>query len=402
MFYSHIRKNRRLDLAYRYKVTTLVFLGTILGQLGIDLYTPSMPIMRIAFHTTSSYIQMSLTTYLFGYGALQILFGYTADRFGRRPTLLIGYAGFFVATLLILNTHNIVYFLLFRLLQGGSGAAFQVMIRAAIRDLFSGIELTKVSGYYSTAWALIPILAPALGGYIQHYFGWHMHFEVLLVICTLFFIITWLLLPETKPRSATTEADRFLSILYQYCKNLDLISFAIIAALNNLILFAYVTIAPFLLQDSFAISPIKFGWLVLSVTLFYMAGSLITGRFAEKLGSRKLIITTISLIILILLIMLILNTINNHVLYFILIPIAIMFFASGAFYPAIAGKAYTAIKNNAGIAVALYGTIYMATTAIGVGLTALLPHITILAFTYFALCLSILIILILFILRTKL
>lgn len=358
--------------------------------------------IRFAFHTTSSYIQMSLTTYLCGYGALQILFGYTADKFGRRPTLLIGYAGFFVATLLILNTHNIIYFLLLRLLQGGSGAAFQVMMRTSFRDLFNGIALTKVSGYYSTAWALIPILAPALGGYIQHYFGWRMHFEVLLVLCTLFFILTWLLLPETKPKSATAEADHFLSILYRHCKNRDLISFAIIAALENLILFAYITVAPFLLQGSFSISPIKFGWLVLMVTLFNMAGSFITGRFAEKFGNRKLIITTIGLTIVVLFIMLILNTINNYVLYFILAPIAIMFFASGAFYLAIAGKAYATIKNNAGIAVAVYGTIYVTTTAIGIGLAALLPHTTILPFTYLALCASGLIIIILFLLRTTL
>ena len=48
-----------------------------------------------------------------------------------------------------MNTHNIIYFLLLRLLQGGSGAAFQVMMRTLFRDLFNGIALTKVSGYYS-------------------------------------------------------------------------------------------------------------------------------------------------------------------------------------------------------------------------------------------------------------
>ena len=79
---------------------------------------------------------------------------------------------------------------MFHFLQGASGAALSVMIRTSFRDLFSGIELTKVAGYFATLWALIPILAPALGGYIQHYFGWHAHFKILLGLCVLFFLLT--------------------------------------------------------------------------------------------------------------------------------------------------------------------------------------------------------------------
>ena len=361
-----------------------------------------MPMMRFAFHTSSSYIQLSLTTYLFGYGALQILFGYTADKFGRRPTLLIGYLGFFIATWLILHTHNIIYFLLFRFLQGASGAAFQVMMRTSFRDLFKGIELTKVSGYYSTAWALIPILAPALGGYIQHYFGWHAHFEILLGLCVLFFLLTWQLVPETKPKSAELEAAHFLPILYRQITNYEMIVFAIFAALGNLILFAYITTAPFLLQESFSFSPITFGWTVLIITIFNMIGSFITGKFVEKIGGRKLIITMTIVMTAILMIMLILNKINSHFLYFILVPIAIMFFANGALYPAIAGKAYASIKANTGVAVAVYGTIYITTTAIGIGLIALLPHVTILPFVYLALTACVLMGIILFFMRSKL
>ena len=48
--------------------------------------------------------------------------------------------------------------------------------------------------------------------------------------------------------------------------------FAFSAALVNFILFAYITLAPFLLQIGFSLSPITFCWLVLSITIFNMLG----------------------------------------------------------------------------------------------------------------------------------
>jgi len=400
MFYSQ-HKNHRLDLSYRYKIISLVFMGTILGQMGIDLYTPSMPMMRFVFHTSRANIQLSLATYMLGYGALQLIFGYCADKFGRRPTLLVGYLGFFIATLLILRTHNIFYFLLLRFFQGGSAAAFQVMLRTSYRDLFSGIELSKVSGYYSTLWALIPILAPALGGYIQHYFNWHVHFELMLGLCTFFFVLTLILLPETKPKSAEKETAHFLSILRKQMSNYEMLLFAMIVALIDLILFAYIAIAPFLLQGSFLISPIVFGWLMLTVAIFSMLGAFITGKFVDKIGERKLIVSMSSLMALTLLCMLLLNTFDAHNLYFILIPIAVIFFTNGVLYPAIAGKAYAAIKSNVGIGVAIYGTIYMTSITIGVGIVSLLSHATIIPFIWLALSACFLIIIILIYMRKK-
>ena len=110
----------------------------------------------------------------------------------------------------------------------------------------------------------------------------------------------------------------------------------------------------------------------------------------------------LTLMLFVLLCMLTLNLINPHNLYFILISVAIMFFADGVLYPAIAGKVYATIKHNAGIAVAIYGTIAMLTTIISVGIVALLPHTTILSFFYLALGVCGLILLLLFTMRRKL
>ena len=331
-----------------------------------------------------------------------LVFGYLADKFGRRPTLLGGYIGFFIATLLVLRTDNIVYFLLLRFLQGASGAAFQVMMRCSFRDLFSGIELSKVSGYYSTIWALVPILAPALGGYIQHYFDWQMHFKIMLGLCAFLFILTWKLLPETKNNKTHPAKTPFLLALNQHLQNRTLLLFTLMVALADAIILTYIAIAPFLLQIQFSISPVTFGWLTLIVVAFSMLGAFITGKFVDKIGNRYLIISMSSIMLLTIIITLSLNLLNSHNLYYILMPMAVIFFCNGALYPAAAGKAYMEIKTNIGIGVALYGTIFISFAGACIGIVSLLPHTSLIPFMVFALFANSLIILLIIYLRGKL
>ncbi len=374
MFYRRKNQSYFLALTHRYKITALLFLGSFLGQVAIDLYTPSLPIMQAAFHTTSVNMQLSLTFYILGYGIMQLLFGYLVDKIGRRQTLFIGYAGFLLATVFILQTQDITYFLLLRGLQGAFAAALQVVMRVGMRDLFHGRELSKVSGIYSTAWALVPVLAPALGSYIQHYLGWHMHFQLILLLTGFCFLLNWHLLPETGQSQKAGNAKHFIHAIWQHLCNAQFLVTTILVSFSSTIMLSYITIAPFLLQNNFAITPIQFGWYALLVAIFSMAGSLTTSFIVMKFGNKAIIISTCSLIFGTSLIFVILTHLFPHHLYAILLPITVLFYAEGALYPAIAGKAYDLIKTDVGIGMALFGSILILVASIGMAIAAYLPH----------------------------
>jgi MFS family permease len=72
------------------RVLSFLLLLTPLGQIGIDLYTPSFPGMVRYFATSASMVQATVTVYLVAVGVGQLLYGPLSDSIGRRPAVLLG------------------------------------------------------------------------------------------------------------------------------------------------------------------------------------------------------------------------------------------------------------------------------------------------------------------------
>lgn len=373
MIYSRQIKNRQLDITQRYRIMWLVFLASALGQLCIDLYTPSFPAMQLAFATSAQNIKLSLTYYLLGYSVTQLFYGFAADKYGRRVTLLLGYSGFLISTLFIIRSESITNLLIWRLIQGSMAAAFQVCLRSVIRDLFSGSELTRISARFSIAWSMIPILAPVLGGYIQHYFGWHMQFQIILILTAIFALISWHLFPETSQKNCLKSFPDFLQALKLHLFNRQLILFNIIVGLSTIPMMAYVATTPFLYQVNLKLSPVTFGWLAFSATLFYMLGSFLVAKIikntSQRLLSRMLWLNFFAAII-----FLIVSLIWRHSLLAILLPNFFLLLTIGIIFPTAAGFAYQAIKQYVGVGTAVFGTVLVLCATCGMAVMAILPH----------------------------
>ena len=78
----------------------LVFLGMLsaFGPFVMDMYLPTLPAMSDFFQTTSSRVQLGLTTSMVGLAIGQLIFGPLSDKYGRRSPLLIAMALFLIST----------------------------------------------------------------------------------------------------------------------------------------------------------------------------------------------------------------------------------------------------------------------------------------------------------------
>ena len=81
-----------------------------------------------------------------------------------------------------------------RFFQGASVALISVPARAINSDIFTGIEFILKTKTMIMVWGLGPILAPAIGGYLQEYINWRANFwfmfgygVLILLFGTLFF-----------------------------------------------------------------------------------------------------------------------------------------------------------------------------------------------------------------------
>jgi MFS family permease len=72
---------------------------TGLTALSIDMSLPAMPQLQRSFDAGAGAVQLTLSLFLAGFAAGQLVCGVVADRVGRRPALLVGLALFTVAGL---------------------------------------------------------------------------------------------------------------------------------------------------------------------------------------------------------------------------------------------------------------------------------------------------------------
>lgn len=80
-------------------MTAVLAMLTALGPLSTDFYLPSLPEIARVMGTDFAGAQATLSAFLFGYAAGQVIWGPLSDRLGRRPVLMIG-LGLFIATTL--------------------------------------------------------------------------------------------------------------------------------------------------------------------------------------------------------------------------------------------------------------------------------------------------------------
>ena len=243
------------------EVFLLILLGmlTAFGPFVTDMYLPSLPSMGEYFSTSSSMIQLGLTTSMIGLAVGQIFFGPLSDRYGRRLPLLSGMWLFIVSTLLCLFSQTIEQFVAFRLLQGIAGAGGIVISRSVATDKYSGHELAKMLAVIGAINGVAPVAAPIVGGLLTDAIGWKGIFWVLfalglvLLACCMRFRES---LPVEK-RSAEKWSDTFRSFGV-VLRDKRYVCYVLQIAFAQGVLFANIASSPFIIQQHYGFSAFTF------------------------------------------------------------------------------------------------------------------------------------------------
>ncbi len=170
---------------------------------------------------------------------------------------------FILAVISVPWCHNINQLLFLRFIQGTSIALTIVPIRAVLLDLFTGRELYKMMNYMSITWSIGPIIAPAIGGYLQYYLGWKANFYFLASYSIILLMLILKFMPET---AAHYHSFRLKPILENYRTILSCLKFDY-GLLSNGILYSLIilfsVVGPFLIQVELKYSSIHFGYISL-------------------------------------------------------------------------------------------------------------------------------------------
>lgn len=166
-----------------------------IDMVGALMILPLLPFYAVKFGA-SDFMVMVLVS---AFSAMQLvsapLWGRVSDRYGRKPTLLIGLAGSAVAYVIFAYASTYWLLLVSRLVQGAGGGTTGV-IQAYVADSVEPKNRAKGLGWLSAATNLGVVLGPLFGSETTR---WGSHAPGLLaaVLCVLNIAFAWRYLTES-------------------------------------------------------------------------------------------------------------------------------------------------------------------------------------------------------------
>ncbi len=259
---------------------------TAVSQLGVSLFLPALSIIGRSTGMAAENATLVISTYLTGLALGQLVVGPLSDRFGRRRLLLLGLLVFTLAGIGAAFAQDVVALLLMRVVQGAAASAPLALGLAVARDLYSGPALLRVTALITMAAAVVPGLAPALGGVLTESLGWRGAFGFAAGGIVLLFVT--LRLPETNAWPGTSL--NFGDVLKSYgklSKNFAFTRNALSNALMLSALYAFLAGAPLALIGPTGLTPVQFGFVPVATSGFYLLGGWMVLRSADHPTGRS-------------------------------------------------------------------------------------------------------------------
>ncbi len=262
-----------------------------IGPLALNIFIPSMPGLQQSFGISYGVAQLTLTLFLAGMAACQLIYGPMSDRFGRRPLLLGGMVLFVAASLLAAVAPTIEVLIGARLLQAVGGAAGVVLARAMVRDVYARDKAASVISYITMAFVVAPMVAPVLGGLLDAMGGWRMSFWLLAVLGTIVLVAAWRNLPETHVnRGSAGSAVGLIEGAARLFAMRRFRHYATTLAMTSCVFFAFLGGAPHIMVDVLGRTPVEYGAWFMIVSAGYMAGNFLSGRYTQRFGIDRLML----------------------------------------------------------------------------------------------------------------
>ena len=328
-----------------------------LGQMSMGLYLPSMPSMAKTLGTDVGQVQLTLTVFIGGFAVSQLIWGPMSDRFGRRITLMIGLAVFAVAGFACSVAQTVEQLIVLRFLQAIGACSGQVIARAVVRDTTEGATTAKVMSYIALAMSLSPAITPSLGGFLEEALGWRSNFVLLGVIGVMLATIVILRLPETNrfPQSDALQIRPMLRNYGTLLRDRTYMGYILVVGFIFGSLMSYQTGSPFVLMEGLGWSPREYGLLILLNVFGFLSGSIITAKFAARIGVPRMVAYGSWAVVLGGALMVAAPLLDHLSTVAVILPMMIFLFGMGVALPSAFTGALSGFPRIAGSAAALMG-----------------------------------------------
>lgn len=186
----------------RYLILLTVCLATLTINLSTMIVNIALPALATELHANTRDLLWIVDGYNLAFAALVLAMGSLSDRFGRRPALILGLAGFAVssATAALVDTSGAL--IAIRFAMGAFAAVIFPTTLSIIANTFTDRrERASALGLWGASVGVGVALGPVIGGLLLTHYSWHSVFWAVVPITLLALAMAVLCVPESRDPS---------------------------------------------------------------------------------------------------------------------------------------------------------------------------------------------------------
>jgi DHA2 family multidrug resistance protein len=174
--------------APRTLLTVSLMAATFMQALDTTIANVALPHMEGSLSADQDQITWVLTSYIVAAAIMTPLTGWLAGRFGRKRVILISIAGFVASSALCGVATSLDLMVVYRLLQGLSGAALVPISQAVLLDSYPPHKHAQAMAMWGMGVTFAPVIGPVLGGWLTENYSWRWVFYINVPIGILAFL----------------------------------------------------------------------------------------------------------------------------------------------------------------------------------------------------------------------
>ena len=380
------------------KAASIAAFGLVpLSGFATDLYLPSFPEMVRVFHATPAQIQLTLSVFLISYGVGQFFAGSLMDSFGRYKPVIIALILFIVSNILIILTRNLFLLDACRILQGLCVSFIAVGKRTFFVDVYSGKQQQSYTALLTIVWGAAPIVAPFLGGFLQVHFGWTSSFYFLAVYAAILLIVELKYSGESLRYRTHFHLKPITKIYLKLMKTRDFSVGVVILGLSFCLVISFNIAIPFIIDKVFHLSPVVTGYCALFSGIALFSGGIIGRHIGISRLLKKAMTLSFIQAAIILLMFIFLDFLNT--IFLLMIFVVVIHLIEGIIYNLFFTHCLIRFPKNAATAggITSGGSYIVLSVALSGLLTSFpYPGQQTLAYSYLILCVSVIVLLLIF------
>lgn len=239
---------------------------------SVDAYLPAIPAMAEALGADIHRIEQSLSTFMFGVAAGQLVGGSIADIKGRRVVALTGLVVYIASVIGLVFIRSADELLLLRMVQAFGAGMTVVVVGAIVRDNYEGNKAAQMFALIGIIMMGAPLVAPMLGAALKALGGWRLIFGFL----ALYAAIVWGLLYRFLAKPVHTDAINrsiFRTVAARYRHVLSTrpaLGFLFFQAFSFSSMFVFLTESSFVYMNLYGLSAHAYAW-VFGLNIITMA-----------------------------------------------------------------------------------------------------------------------------------